>query len=303
MNNPLVSISCITFNQSKFVRECFDGFLMQQTNFSFEVIVHDDASTDGTKAIIEEYTQKYPELFFPLYQTENQYSKGVRGMMVKFNFPRCRGKYIALCEGDDYWTDPYKLQKQVDFLEANEEYVIHSGKAQILRNSELMEIIGNPLNKETYEVRDFLTKNNLVTCTIMFRNKVDYKKSFKNLIFGDWMLYVLLLTQNNNLAYVSDKVYSVYRIHDGGVMQNFKDSYKNDLAHLKQILAVKKHINITYSKDDLKTINLYCLNIFKHRYVNHKYIDCFKVFFQNFILVGFRVPFRMYLSFIKHNRI
>lgn len=90
---------------------------MQKTDFSFEILIHDDASTDGTKEIIEDYSNKYPNLIFPIFQNENQYSKGVRGIMAKFNFPRARGKYIALCEGDDYWTDPLKLQNQIDFLE------------------------------------------------------------------------------------------------------------------------------------------------------------------------------------------
>lgn len=122
MEKVLVSISCITFNHAPFIRQCFDSFLMQKTDFKFEILIHDDASTDGTKEIIEEYTLKYPDLFFPIYQSENQYSKGVRGMMERFNFIRARGKYIALCEGDDYWINPYKLQKQIDFLEANPNY-------------------------------------------------------------------------------------------------------------------------------------------------------------------------------------
>jgi glycosyltransferase involved in cell wall biosynthesis len=92
-----------------------DGFLSQKTNFPFEIVIHDDCSTDGTREIIEEYSQKFPDIIFPMFQHENQYSKGIRGMMARFNFPRCRGKYIALCEGDDYWTDPYKLQKQLGF--------------------------------------------------------------------------------------------------------------------------------------------------------------------------------------------
>jgi glycosyltransferase involved in cell wall biosynthesis len=96
MSKPIVSISCITYNHAPFIRECLEGFLMQKTNFSFEILIHDDASTDGTKDIIEEYAAKYPELIFPIYQSENQYSKGVRGMMANFNFPRSRGKYIAL---------------------------------------------------------------------------------------------------------------------------------------------------------------------------------------------------------------
>ena len=97
--------------------QCLDGFMMQQTNFAFEVLIHDDASTDGTTEIIKEYEAKYPEIIKPIYEEENQWVKGRRGSAV-FNFPRAKGKYIAMCEGDDYWTDPLKLQKQVDFLES-----------------------------------------------------------------------------------------------------------------------------------------------------------------------------------------
>ena len=108
MEETLVSISCITYNQAHFIRQCLDGFLMQKTTFSFEVLIHDDASTDGTTEIIREYESKYPEIIKPLYEKENQWTKGRRGSAV-FNYPRAKGKYIALCEGDDYWIDPLKL--------------------------------------------------------------------------------------------------------------------------------------------------------------------------------------------------
>ncbi len=118
MNKPLVSICCITFNQKAYIKDCIDGFLMQKTNFNFEILIHDDASTDGTQEIISEYELKYPNLIKAILQLENQYSKGIKPL-VKYIFPIAQGKYIALCEGDDYWTDPFKLQKQVDFLETN----------------------------------------------------------------------------------------------------------------------------------------------------------------------------------------
>ena len=102
-NCPLVSICCITYNHAPYIRQCLDGFMMQQTNFTFEVLIHDDASTDGTADIIREYESKYPDIIKPIYQTENQYSKGVK-VSATFNFPRAKGKYIAMCEGDDYWT-------------------------------------------------------------------------------------------------------------------------------------------------------------------------------------------------------
>lgn len=120
---PFVSICCLTYNHEPFIRQCLEGFLMQQTSFAFEVVIHDDASTDGTTAIIQEYETKYPNIIKPQYEKENQWRKGIRGSSV-FNFPRAQGKYIALCEGDDYWVDPMKLQKQVYWLENNPHYSI-----------------------------------------------------------------------------------------------------------------------------------------------------------------------------------
>ena len=123
MADPLVSIICITYNHEPYIRQCLDGFMMQKTNFPFEVLIHDDASTDKTADIIREYEARYPDVIKPIYQTENQYSKGVR-IGLTYLYPNAKGKYIAECEGDDYWTDPLKLQKQVDILEKNHESVL-----------------------------------------------------------------------------------------------------------------------------------------------------------------------------------
>lgn len=120
-SKPLLSISCITYNHALYIRNALDGFLMQKTSFAFEILIHDDASTDGTTEIIKEYEKEYPKIIKPIFEIENQWIKGRRGSEV-FNYPRAQGKYIALCEGDDYWTDPYKLQKQVDFLEQNPQF-------------------------------------------------------------------------------------------------------------------------------------------------------------------------------------
>lgn len=118
---PAVSICCIAYNQESYIRDCLEGFVMQKTGFPFEVLIHDDASTDRTADIIREYEEEYPDIIKPIYQTENQYSKGVRISNV-YNFPRAQGKYIAICEGDDFWTDPEKLQTQFDFMESHPEY-------------------------------------------------------------------------------------------------------------------------------------------------------------------------------------
>lgn len=117
---PLVSVICLAYNHEKYIRQCLNGFVMQQTTFPFEVLVHDDASTDKTAEIIREYEKKYPDIVKPTYQSENQFSKGVK-IDGDILFSKTRGKYIAFCEGDDFWIDPLKLQKQFDALEQHPE--------------------------------------------------------------------------------------------------------------------------------------------------------------------------------------
>ena len=121
MNDEIkVSINCITYNHQEYIEEAIQSFLMQKTDFKYEILIHDDASTDSTQDIIRKYQEMYPDIIKPYFQKENQLSKGVRRINYKFNHTKSKGKYIALCEGDDYWTDPYKLQKQVDFMEENQ---------------------------------------------------------------------------------------------------------------------------------------------------------------------------------------
>ena len=120
-NEVLVSICCLTYNHEDYLRDTLEGFLMQKVNFPIEILINDDASTDSTAEIVREYAAKYPELIRPFYQPVNLYSQG-KDLCLEVLYPQARGKYIALCEGDDYWTDPMKLQRQVDFLEAHPEY-------------------------------------------------------------------------------------------------------------------------------------------------------------------------------------
>ena len=129
--SPLVSIKCTVYNHEPYLRQCLDGFVMQKTNFPFEAIVHDDASTDGSAAIIREYAEKYPDIIKPIYETENQYSKKDDSLGRIMNAAiHPDAKYIALCEGDDYWIDPLKLQKQIDFLEAQADYGLAYSKVK-----------------------------------------------------------------------------------------------------------------------------------------------------------------------------
>lgn len=122
-NKPKISIVCNTFNHEKYIAQALESFLMQEVNVPFEILVHDDASTDSTADIIREYESKYPDIVKPVYQTENQYSKGV-SITPEIQLKRAQGEYIAFCEGDDYWTDKSKLQTQYDFMQRNEQYSI-----------------------------------------------------------------------------------------------------------------------------------------------------------------------------------
>ncbi|WP_349669268.1 glycosyltransferase family A protein, partial [Lacrimispora sp.] len=130
----MASINCVTYNHGAFIRQALDSFLKQKTDFEYEILVHDDASTDGTGDIIREYAAKYPDKIRPLIQTENQYSQGIDNISGAFNFPRARGKYIFMCDGDDYFDSPHKLQKQVDYMESHPDCTlcIHSAKIQLM---------------------------------------------------------------------------------------------------------------------------------------------------------------------------
>ncbi len=129
-NEIMVSIVCDAYNHEKYIADALDGFLMQKTSFAYEILVHDDASTDRTAEIIREYEKRYPDLIKPVYETENQYSKQ-DGSLARIQYGRVKGKYTAICEGDDYWTDPLKLQKQFDAMERNPQVDMCAHKAKM----------------------------------------------------------------------------------------------------------------------------------------------------------------------------
>lgn len=214
---PLVSIACITYNHEPYIRQCLDGFIMQQTNFDFEVVIHDDASTDGTNNVIAEYCSRYPQLIRPIYQQKNKYKEG-RGIYVRFVFPECRGKYIAMCEGDDYWTDPFKLQKQVDFLETHKTYVLCGHRYHVLSQSMLRSVSSAAdMIDGTFNIMDFVTRQVFCsTLTIVFRRSaINYLELNRYQHVIDAVLFYHLLKQGD--GYCMNDVMAVYRLHNNGV--------------------------------------------------------------------------------------
>jgi glycosyltransferase involved in cell wall biosynthesis len=218
---PLVSVSCMTFNHAPFIRQCLDSILSQRTNFLFEIVIHDDASTDGTKEIIEEYAAKHPGVIFPVFQKENQYSKGMRGLPSRFNYPRCRGRYIAICEGDDYWNDALKLQKQVDFLEKHDAYVLTFHDVDIVdeKGNALSSGIIPPRHKRDASQEDLiLGKRVPMPLTLCFRNVIKEFPAEKNKVTnGDTFLISLLGHYGKGKWMGAEIGNAIYRSHEGGV--------------------------------------------------------------------------------------
>ena len=218
---PLASISCMTYNHAPFIRQCLDQLLAQKTNFPFEIIIHDDASTDGTREIIEEYVSKYPNIFFPYYQNVNQYSRGSRGLPSLYNYPRCRGKYIAICEGDDYWSDPLKLQRQVDFLESHADYVLAFHDFSVVdEKNHVIEASAVPARYQRDAKSEDLIMGRWLTMplTLCFRNVItEFPPEKYKVTNGDTFL-VSMLGHYGKGKWMGDNIENaMYRSHHGGV--------------------------------------------------------------------------------------
>ena len=218
---PLVSICCITYNHENYIRDAIEGFLMQKTSFPIEIIIHDDASTDNTAQIIKEYEDKYPDLFCNIFQNENQWSKGGGSIYARFLYPQARGKYIALCEGDDYWTDPLKLQKQVNFLEENEKYGLVHGNCNIFfqdSNRWILDANKKHINKNTIQNRKELFYKiisgayKIRTATVLFKKNLlsQIPKNEIHFLMGDTPLW-LDFSQITKFKYF-EEIFSAYRV-------------------------------------------------------------------------------------------
>lgn len=255
MNSPLISICCITYNHIQFIEDTLGGFLMQITNFEFEIIINDDASTDGTIEVLERYQKSYPEKLKLVIQKENQYSLGVRGIAVRYTFPLSTGKYIALCEGDDYWTDPYKLQKQVDFLEANPDFGIcfHNVAQLNIFNEEKNNIIPGVKKDFVYTMEDYILSNRTATCSLVCKKELlgEIPSWFYKVPFGDLALILLVMYNSNKKGMVLKDTMGVYRIHENGIHGSYHKSNKSLIKAYKQHLQFNKIITSQFLREQL----------------------------------------------------
>lgn len=208
-----VSICCITYNQSKYIRKTIEGFLKQRTNFKFDVVIHDDASTDDTASIILEYSKKYPDIIKPIIQKENKYSLG-GGIIEKYVFPYLTGEYIAFCEGDDYWTDENKLQKQVDILDSDSTIGLCYAKAR--KYEENTGEFGDVIGAEVKSLRSLIERNTIPTLTSLIRydlyNKYihEIRPSEHRWKMGDYPMWLWIYI-NSRIVFI-DEIVGVYRV-------------------------------------------------------------------------------------------
>ena len=247
LNQPLVSICCVTYNHELYIEQALKGFLMQKTNFVFEILVYDDASTDKTANIIHQYHARYPDIIKPIFQTDNQYSKGFRVNPV-FNFPRAKGQYIALCDGDDYWIDPKKLQWQYNYMENHPECSMLFHPAYRFGNNTnkwlgLRNTIKNSFkNFNMSEI--ILSRGGLYPTSAAFIRS-QYVQDIPRWLYeyhaGDYPLLIILAMQGEVVCH--NHPMCVYRLHDSGTSQLKKKLpidgivklYNNDICFINKI--------------------------------------------------------------------
>lgn len=303
----LVTVQCLTYNHEPYIRQCLEGFLMQQTDFYFEVIVHDDASTDGTANIIREYAEKYPNIIKPILETENQWSKN-DGSLERIMKEHTHGKYIALCEGDDYWIDVYKLQKQVDFLETHEEYGLVHTNCMIAY--EKKNFILEPFQKEGVPngnvYKQILERNFISTLTVVYRaNLLKYaEQEIGNIRYWDRMMWICF-SRYTNFYYLNENT-AVYRVLKESMVHSDRKCllYKlllgtNDLLKYFDNIRISTEDRHVFLVARSKELLIWCYFARDWKYADDFYKEIRnngKVSLRDFILYHFVIRTHMPLS-------
>lgn len=279
----LVSVICDVFNHGPYLEKCLEGFVLQKTNFPFEVLIHDDASTDNSQEIIRNYEKKYPYIIKSIYQKENKYSQGI-SIWQTYQFPRVKGKYIALCEGDDYWIDPYKLQKQVDILESDKSIgLVYTNYYQLINSTnKLMIGTSTPINS----FDELILNNKVATLTTCFRKSIleEYISNVSgylvNLSLGDYPTW-LYFAIKSKLFFLSETT-SVYRVLEESASHS-KDiskclSFAEDVYKVR-VFYIERYINSQIKKDELLELVSY-INTHRKFSLLLDY-DCYEMFKYN----------------------
>ena len=251
--NSTLTVCLITYNHSNYIRQAIDSVLMQKVNFSWELVIADDYSTDGTREILLEYKERHPDLIHLILQKKNVGAH--QNWIDLLSYPR--SKYIAYFEGDDYWIDPYKLQKQVDFLEKNNEFVVCAHNSICEKESGDVYFFNQPIKKNDYVIADVIQKDwFLPTASLLFkRSEFLNKLGEKNFYNGDYHLQLILLSKGGKLHYMND-VMSVYRIHKNGLSQTVTliDSNRKIIELLEYFDEHTKHSHLDVIQEKINRL-------------------------------------------------
>ncbi|HOU98269.1 MAG TPA: glycosyltransferase [Bacteroidales bacterium] len=260
--NQLVSVTMITYNHDKYISDAIEGILLQKTTFPVELIIGEDCSTDNTRSICIEYQQKYPERIRLFLSDRNL------GMLPNFvnTLNACKGKYTCICEGDDYWTDPYKLQTQVDFLEANPEYIACCHNVMVKNEIEnnLYQMWPWEYDRD-FTVEDIAEGNKISTLSIVFRNKKEIIEKLSAFIdkhpdtpVGDYVLN-LFLAQKGKIRYFHN-IMGIYRIHINSNHSSIVTNYQKYSDLLKKWINMLFNLMDYSDKNTVKHLKLQFLN-------------------------------------------
>lgn len=271
-DNSIVTICCFAYNHEKYIKDTLEGFVNQNTKYRYKIIVHDDASTDKTCQIIEDYVKKYPEMFIPIYQKENQYSKGI-DIFKTYIMPCIDTKYIAVCEGDDYWCDKNKIQFQIDFLEKHEDCSL------CVHNTEKIDEKGNLLNEFfnfNNNITIYTTENIIKSCgqpffhfsSFVFRTSVmnEMPNLFREFPVGDFSL-ALYMSLRGEICYLPF-IMSRYRV--GAVnswtelnKKNIQRAYDNNCKMIDALRKFDSYTSYIFTSEINRIIIAHKYNIIK----------------------------------------
>ena len=263
--SPKVSVLIITYNQKAFVAQAIDSALMQKINFDYEIVIGEDFSTDGTQDIVKKYASKYPDRIRPLLHNHNLGPPEIHGKNnFVITFKACKGEYIALLDGDDYWTDPNKLQKQTDFMDNHPECAICFHNVTVFdedgKHKPLTHRPENP--KEIFTLEDLLSGNFIHTCSVIFRRGLfgEFPQWFYECKMGDWPLHILN-ARHGDIGYI-DEVMAVYRSQSTGVWSS-KNQMENKIDSICAANKIKPALNCRHKKILDHTIIQWCSQIMR----------------------------------------
>lgn len=286
-----VSIFTLVYNQEQYIAQTIESVLMQKTNFNYQLVLGEDCSTDNTRKICEAYQKKYPSKIKLLPSLKKNI-----GLIANYmrTIKACDGKYIAICDGDDYWIDDLKLQKQVDFLESNPDYhIVGTNYTKLFKDNRLVED-QKYRKKRVYEFDDLIFKNLIPSVTVLFRN-IPQNDPLPNWVlnfpYGDWPTYLWVLKNGGKIHFLED-VTAVYRMEIGvsaRIRKNLSDIEKVNLNILKCVLSDGRFF---HKKEIIKeSINQAKITLMNAYNREKKYLKGFRLFFEVIALEKNKIAF------------